>query len=344
MDLLERYLQAVRKYLPWTLSGARQDDIIAELRANYESQLEEREADLGRKLTEGEMIDWLKQLGAPVQVAGRYQAVQYLIGPTLFPMYLYVLRLALIWSLAIYAVIAVVTLWASAPNVGTVMDWILRAPGVMLTTGFWVTLVFVVLEYVLARHPEMLPRMDGINADWSPAKLPPLEPDSSKKPRNFAKAVAEVIFGWLFLIWLVLIPRYPFLWLGPGAFYLRAIPFTIAPVVWTFFWVAVTINFVQVVWNTIDLVRGTWRQPSRIKPILYKAFGMVPMGVLIAAPGRVYAVLSNPAAGSARYGAVIDGININIWRAAAMIFAIVAVQVLWEMYQWLRESRRPAAQ
>ena len=48
MELLDRYLQAVKKHLPWK----RQDDIIAELRVNLESQLEEREDELGRPLTE----------------------------------------------------------------------------------------------------------------------------------------------------------------------------------------------------------------------------------------------------------------------------------------------------
>src|ERR1700679_1868380 len=120
MDLLERYLQQVRKYLPWTLSRARQDDILAELRANYESQLEEREADLGRPLTEGEMIDWLKHLGNPMQVAGHYQPVQYLIGPMLFPMYLYVLRLAAFWALVIGIGVNVILVWTGVPSSGTI--------------------------------------------------------------------------------------------------------------------------------------------------------------------------------------------------------------------------------
>ncbi len=46
MELLNRYLEAVKKHLPWQ----RQDDIIAELRANLESQLEEKEDGLGRPL------------------------------------------------------------------------------------------------------------------------------------------------------------------------------------------------------------------------------------------------------------------------------------------------------
>ena len=55
-ELFERYLQAVRKYLPW--NG--QNDILNELHANLEAQIEEREEQLGRSLTEGEMLDWLQ--------------------------------------------------------------------------------------------------------------------------------------------------------------------------------------------------------------------------------------------------------------------------------------------
>ncbi len=104
MDLFERYLQAVRRYLP----GERQDDIVAELRANLEAQREEREATLGRPLTEGEMIDWLKELGPPMQMASRYQAPRYVIGPTVFPMYWYILRLATLWASVAYAIAATV--------------------------------------------------------------------------------------------------------------------------------------------------------------------------------------------------------------------------------------------
>ena len=64
MDLLERYLQAVRKHLPWK----RQDDILAELRANLESQLEDNEEAIGRPLNDAEVETWLKQLGPPMQV------------------------------------------------------------------------------------------------------------------------------------------------------------------------------------------------------------------------------------------------------------------------------------
>jgi hypothetical protein len=81
MELLDRYLEAVRKHLPWQ----RQDDIIAELRANLEAQLDEKEASLGRPLTAAEAEAWLKQLGSPILMAAPNQPQQYLIGPAIFP-------------------------------------------------------------------------------------------------------------------------------------------------------------------------------------------------------------------------------------------------------------------
>ena len=106
MELLDRYLQAVKKHLPWQ----RQDDIIAELRANLEAQLEDKEAELGRPLTKEEAEQWLKQMGSPIQVAARYQRQQYLIGPALFPTYWYVLKLVLTWSTVLYVIAKVVRL------------------------------------------------------------------------------------------------------------------------------------------------------------------------------------------------------------------------------------------
>jgi hypothetical protein len=132
MDLLDRYLQAVKKFLPWK----RQDDILAELKANLESQLEDKEADLGRPLTTDEMKDWLKRLGPPMVMAARYQPQRYLIGPTIFPMYLWVLRLACVWCcLVIYSVVNAVEILSSAASGSALLDAVLHAPGSVIITA-----------------------------------------------------------------------------------------------------------------------------------------------------------------------------------------------------------------
>src|SRR5271165_7025450 len=104
MELLDRYLEAVRRHLPWK----RQDDIIAELRANLEAQAEEREASLGRPITEAEAQEWVRHLGPPFLMAARYGPQQYLIGPGLYPTFRYVLRLGLTWCFIIYCIASAV--------------------------------------------------------------------------------------------------------------------------------------------------------------------------------------------------------------------------------------------
>jgi hypothetical protein len=89
MELLDRYLQAVKFWLP----KAQKQDIIAELSEDIRSQIEEKETELGRKLNEAEVEAILKQLGRPILVANRYSPQQYLIGPVLFPIYRFVLKI-----------------------------------------------------------------------------------------------------------------------------------------------------------------------------------------------------------------------------------------------------------
>jgi len=98
--------------------------------------------------------------------------------------------------------------------------------------------------------------------------LPPLENegDTVGKPRSYAYAVAEVAFGFILLVWLLLVPRHPFLLLGPGAVYLAASPFELAPVWWTFFWWCVAMNVLQLVWRCINLLRGAWQHRSLAAP------------------------------------------------------------------------------
>lgn len=85
MDMLDRYLQAVRFFLP----AQQQDDIVRELSENLISQMDNQEEELGRPLDEAEQAAILRQHGHPMVVAGRYRSQQQLIGPIFFPLYLF---------------------------------------------------------------------------------------------------------------------------------------------------------------------------------------------------------------------------------------------------------------
>jgi hypothetical protein len=83
MELLNRYLHAVGARLP----DAYQEDIVAELRQELLSRIEEREAGLQRPLTEAEVVSLLKACGHPLVVAASYVHGQHLITPALLPFY-----------------------------------------------------------------------------------------------------------------------------------------------------------------------------------------------------------------------------------------------------------------
>src|SRR4051812_38732142 len=100
MEMIDRYLYAVGRYLP----GQRRDDILAELRANILEMAEDRAAELGRPLTLEEEEAILKQHGHPIQVAARYLPQQHLIGPTVFPYYWHILQVAFPWVALVYVV------------------------------------------------------------------------------------------------------------------------------------------------------------------------------------------------------------------------------------------------
>ena len=108
MSPLDDYLYDVGSALP----GEKRSDIIAELRVNLLSEMEDRTKQLGRTLTRDEEIEILRRHGEPIFVAARYRKENAgfvfgirLIGPELFPIYKTVL--GLIFGLTVAALAAI---------------------------------------------------------------------------------------------------------------------------------------------------------------------------------------------------------------------------------------------
>ncbi len=334
MELLDRYLQAVKKHLPWQ----RQDDIIAELRANLESQLDEKQAELGRPLTSAEAEAWLLQLGSPVQMASHYQPQQYLIGPAIFPVYVYVLRIASMWALAIYTLVATIILvLGSSVSGAAVAEAAFRLPSIVIQVAAWVTLVFAALEFIATRYPGKCPPIAGLYGKWSPGELPPLEParkPGEKRP-SYAQAVTEVIFGFVVLAWLALVPRHPFLMFGPGIAFLHASPFRLNPIFLTYYWWIVGLNALQLAWRCIDLLRGAWQHPGPLPHIVAKLFGAIPLLLLTYLPGAAYVLLRHPDTDMSRYAQTADSINRGVHIGLQALCVIVILQLAWDIAQAL---------
>jgi hypothetical protein len=341
MELLDRYLQAVKKHLPWQ----RQDDIIAELRANLESQLDDAEAELGRPLTAAEAEAWLRRLGSPVQVAAQYQRQHYLIGPGLFPIYMFVLRMALMWTVIIYCTVSGIVLVLEPLSASTVIGTLLRIPSILLQVAAWITLAFAVFEFASVRYPVQFQSLAQCGSSWSPSQLPAVEsaPATRVKRRSYVQAVAEVVFSFVFLLWLLLVPKHPFLMFGPGAAILGASPFRLASIWMTFYWWIVGLNLAQVIVRCVDL--GRWpRRLGRPANMVIQLVGLFPIVLLVTTAEHAYVFLRRPSVDTERYGVALASANHWIHTALLVIGTIVVLQLAGETIRWaVLEWRRRAA-
>ncbi|HEX4021586.1 MAG TPA: hypothetical protein VHX63_10605 [Acidobacteriaceae bacterium] len=213
-DLLNRYMQAVRKYLPFGRQTLRQDDILKELSANILSQMEDKEEELGHSLTEGEQAAILKQHGHPMLVASRYSLQQYLIGPALFPAYWYVLKIALVLMVLINGVVNAVLFAVGTNSMGQMLKAWLQLPWIAVITFAWVTIVFAGLEFAVTRYNTQLKIFDS----WNPSTLPRMQKSGTKPvPVN---ALMELAPGVVFLAWWLLLPHHPWMIFGSASRFL----------------------------------------------------------------------------------------------------------------------------
>jgi len=342
MEILDRYVQAVRKHLPWK----RQEDIVAELRANLESQLDEKQGELGRPMTLTEAEAWIKQLGSPAQMASHYQPQRYLIGPAVFPAYVHILRLASIWALIVYTLVSAINaVLGTAHSGAAVGEAVLQLPFVLIQVAAWITLVFAAIEYIAVRSPDKCPSIAGFHAKWSPRDLPPLEPIEAPgcKRRSYAQAMTEAAFGFLVLGWLLLVPQNPYLMFGPGVAFLRASPYQLAPVWMTAYWWIVGLNAVQLAWRCVDLLRGRWKQPDRAQHIVVKSLGLVPPVILANVHDRLYVFLKRPELDLAKYGQIVDQANKGIHTAMLFVCVIVSAQLAWDIAKAIIATARERA-
>jgi hypothetical protein len=185
MDLVERYLAAIARELP----KAQAKDVTAELRDTLLSEIEEREAGLGRPLERQELEALLKDFGHPLVVAGRYRKVQHLIGPQVYPFWVATLRVVLAIEAALWLgglVISFAT--AKAPVAGIAQNVTSSLLTVAVFSVGVVTLIFAAVERAGASQ---------LYRGWSPGSLPPVRTLRRGRFEIASAIVANVIF----LLW-----------------------------------------------------------------------------------------------------------------------------------------------
>lgn len=330
MELLERYLKAVGEHLP----ARGREDMLRELRANLQAEIEGREEELGRALDGTEIAKVLEAHGMPVLVAARYGQQQFLIGPGLFPFYWYTLKKSFPLVILAYAAVqGITTILAadSATQLGQrIGSAVAHFPAVAFTFWAIMTLGFAVFEYVQGRYiPKLtLPR-------WSANDLPPL--DEAPK-HSFAHGVADVIVSILTIVWLLAVPDRPYLILGPGLRLVHNMPFGLTREWHVFYWQIVTVLIAMIPLKAAMLFPSLrrWRQHLELA---VRALGvMIP---LVMVQVRTYFVAG--ASISANNLKSLNGINAGINFGFKIALAIALVSFCWEGWKLLSASHRHSA-
>jgi hypothetical protein len=302
MNLIDRYLREVKLGLP----KAQQDDIIKELSDDLYSQIEDKEAGLGRPLTEDEQVALLKKYGHPMILASRYRRRQHLIGPTLLPIYLKVLKVALGIGLLVFVVAGIATA-ASGQTFSSSLGVLFRYFNVALIIFANITIIFVLLD-LFGVHFHLGER-------WDPRTLPAPRKDGKSKPQveSIATLIAQAIFG----IWWLTGLHYPFLVFGPGVAFFR-----FAPVWLAIYPLFVALLLVDVTRTATLIVRPDWIQFRLVARLAIRLMNLAVLYFLIKAPELFVASTGAPQAQE-----VVKSLNYGLHMGLAV--AAVVVGVLW---------------
>ncbi len=258
MNLLDKYVAEVGKHLP----RRNRADIEAEIRSTLEDMLEERAQ--SAEVSEAETIALLKEYGAPRKVAASYGAVQYLIGPRLYPTFELVLKIVL----SVLGMLALVGFGFSAIRTGLsgpeMSAALLQAAGQFVGSLFSafgnIVLVFAILDRTLPASV-----LDGKEKDWDPSDLSK-EPDPDLV--KYADLIASIVFT---IIFVVIVNRYSEL-IGFGFIDHGKWTFVsmLAPAFFQYLpWVN-ALSLLTVVLNLWLLRRGNWDTPTRIFSLVLK--------------------------------------------------------------------------
>jgi hypothetical protein len=304
MDLINRYLQAVKFWLP----KKQRQDIVAELSEDLRSQIEDKESEMGRQLNESEVAELLKQRGRPVLVANRYLPQQHLIGPALFPIYVFVLKVVALFYMLPWILVWIGIAVSRAAHSG---QSLIEAVG-SFWTSFWpmasfmvgsITTVFAVIERVQAKS-------NCLN-QWDPRKLPPVR-DPNRIP--VSNAVVEVAANLVFCCWLV-----------GGMWYQRVLHFsgitiTLTPVWRYFFWGFLLLALGNATASAVNVFRPYWTWARASIRLASDAIGSVLFCWLMKAD--ILAEISLPNVAPEKTAQIASAIN--WWSAKMFPFAIVA--------------------
>lgn len=257
MNLIDRYIHEVGRRLP----RKNRSDIQAELRSLLTDTLEDRTQG---EPTEEDIVALLKEFGPPQKVAASYAPEgQYLIGPTLYPLFRMVVGIALA---------AVLGAQLLAIGIGYIFDNTLIQPFEALAGLFSslpatfgsVVIVFAILQWFDVR-PE------SKDEPWDPRSLPQIE---DSQDVNRGERIFGIIAGSVLLALLLAFPDRIGIYTFPGG------AFFANPIIAQYLGLISFSLLASIALDIYLLWQGRWSTLSRLARIAANLLSMVVLYLL----------------------------------------------------------------
>jgi len=324
MNLIDRYIHEVGRFIPPRKRG----DILTELRSLLVDTLEDR---FGETPSDSQVEDLLKEFGSPKDVAASYHpASQYLVGPTLFPLFRMVAGIVVAAVLGAQAIAWGIGMFVAGGSFSVLEIISSLVNSVPISLG-WVLITFMILQYFDAK-----PYLD--QEPWDPAKLPEINPEQDLKRWEM---IVGLVFGVLLLVLVTFFPQ----WIGfittpGGKFYPN-------PIILDNLLLVIISLGAGVLMNVFLLWRGRWELGTRLLRIGLEIYNVFVLALLVIGHNRWLAARSS--GGFLDSIEAIEGIADGGWELVGMhgfriafgvALIVTVIEILASIYRLVRSRLR----
>ena len=328
MNLIDRYVSEVGSHLP----GKQRADIQKEIKSLVEDMLAEKSKATGQVVDEKLTLQVFKELGKPEKVAASYLPPRYLIGPQLYPIFWWVLKISLsavggifVLILAVRIAISDLNTWATiAASLSDIFNWLVATLG-------WVVVTFIIIERVAP--PFKIP---GKEKEWDPAELLK-KPDADRIP--LSTPITAIIFTIAALVVFNIFPGIPVIknfqdgeWMtliSPSEAFLRFLP--LINIAWV-----LAIGF-----HCVTLVKHRWSTALRLAYIGMQVYGIVIISLLLTGGNlidiNVDTLNTLNVEGSSPEN-ITEILNIIVRASLGIAMVAAVIQIGTTVFNWMRNT------
>jgi hypothetical protein len=261
MKLIDRYAHEVGRHLP----RRKRDDIMVELQSTLADTLEDR---VEGEPTQEDIEQLLKEFGPPQEVAASYWPQgQYLIGPSLYPLFRMVVGIVLLVFVIVQLVLFGIAIVFNQEILSflEVLDIFSGMIGSVFSAFGIIVIVFAILQRFDVKP-------DTEDEEWDPSQLPQIG-DAETVSRG--GMVAEITFSLVIIAILLFLPDKIGVVLNPFS------EIILNPVISSYIPLIIVSILLGIFVDVILLWRGRWESGTRLAKIGTNLFSIYVLAVLL---------------------------------------------------------------